>query len=351
MIQIKCPGRICFFGDHQDYLGLPVISGTIDRYIYIKATETKSKFFEISLLDYNKSMKIEFKNDINKISSSDYFRAGLYVLEKNGIIPNRGYKIEINGDLPINAGLSSSSSLVVGWIKFLVKAFANGRKINNLQIAKWAVETEVDFFKQAGGIMDQYTISIGGLMMIDTSKKTYEKLKGNLGSLLVIDSGQPKNTQGVLSKAKENAQEALKYVKRVNKDFDLLKSKRSDYKKYLEHVPVNLRDYWQSTILNYEITKSAIKLLRRVNSSTNDLGELMNSHQYFLKNNIKNTPVQLTKQMEKALNSGAIGAKIVGSGGGGCMVVMVDKNNISKVKKTILSAGAKDVFKVKITNQ
>lgn len=350
MIQIKSPGRICFFGDHQDYLGLPVISGTINRYIYLKATEIKSNFFEVNLVDYNQTLIIEFKNDLKKILSSDYFRAGLYVLEKNGIIPDKGYKIEINGDLPINAGLSSSSSLVVGWIKFLVKAFANGRKIDNLQIAKWAVETEVNFFKQAGGIMDQYTISIGGLMMIDTAKKTYEKLQGNLGSLLVIDSGQPKNTQGVLSKAKGNAQEAIKYVKRVNKDFDLLKSTKHDYKKYLNDIPVTLRDYWESTILNYEITKSAIKLLKKVNSPINDLGQLMNSHQYLLENNIKNTPFQLTKQMKKALSAGAVGAKIVGSGGGGCMVVMVDENNIPRVKKSILSAGAKNVFKVKITN-
>ena len=54
--------------------------------------------------------------------------------------------------------------------------------------------------------------------------------------------------------------------------------------------------------------------------------------------------------MKKALSAGAVGAKIVGSGGGGCMVVMVDENNIPRVKKSILSAGAKNVFKVKITN-
>ena len=34
----KAAARICFFGDHQDYLGLPVIAATIDRYIYMEAT-------------------------------------------------------------------------------------------------------------------------------------------------------------------------------------------------------------------------------------------------------------------------------------------------------------------------
>ena len=70
---------------------------------------------------------------------------------------------------------------------------------------------------------------------------------------------------------------------------------------------------------------------------------------YFL-NLTQLSPIKLSNQMDEALKAGAIGAKIVGSGGGGCMVVMVDEKNISKVKKAILSSGAKDVFEVNITN-
>ena len=33
----KAPGRVCLFGDHQDYLGLPIIATTIDKEITIKA--------------------------------------------------------------------------------------------------------------------------------------------------------------------------------------------------------------------------------------------------------------------------------------------------------------------------
>ena len=30
---VHSPARVCLFGDHQDYLGLPVIAGTIDRFM------------------------------------------------------------------------------------------------------------------------------------------------------------------------------------------------------------------------------------------------------------------------------------------------------------------------------
>ena len=37
MIRIKAPGRICLFGEHQDYLNYPVIAMAISKYIYLEA--------------------------------------------------------------------------------------------------------------------------------------------------------------------------------------------------------------------------------------------------------------------------------------------------------------------------
>ena len=43
----KAPGRICLFGDHQDYLGLPIIATTINSQIKIEATQNKYREFKI----------------------------------------------------------------------------------------------------------------------------------------------------------------------------------------------------------------------------------------------------------------------------------------------------------------
>ena len=37
IILSQAPGRICLFGDHQDYLELPIIACAIDRRLHIKA--------------------------------------------------------------------------------------------------------------------------------------------------------------------------------------------------------------------------------------------------------------------------------------------------------------------------
>ena len=47
----KAPGRVCLFGDHQDYLGLPIIATTINNEIKIEAIQNTSKQFRINKKD------------------------------------------------------------------------------------------------------------------------------------------------------------------------------------------------------------------------------------------------------------------------------------------------------------
>ena len=115
-IKVQAPARICFFGDHQDYLGLPVIAGTINRYIQIKAKPNlKSKYF-IQLIDLNKEITINLDYNFNSILTEDYFRSSMAVLRDEGAEFLQGFTVEISGDVPVNAGVSSSSALVVALV-------------------------------------------------------------------------------------------------------------------------------------------------------------------------------------------------------------------------------------------
>jgi len=59
-IEVKAPARVCLFGDHQDYLGLPVIAAAIDRFITLKANEITTQEFRIHFLDMGKKRIIKF---------------------------------------------------------------------------------------------------------------------------------------------------------------------------------------------------------------------------------------------------------------------------------------------------
>ena len=50
-ISLTAPARICLFGDHQDYLGLPVIACAIDKFITLTATKNNSNVIRLILPD------------------------------------------------------------------------------------------------------------------------------------------------------------------------------------------------------------------------------------------------------------------------------------------------------------
>ena len=72
-IVAKDPARICFFGDHQDYLKLPVIAGTINRYIQVEGQRTIEPDFNFYLTDIQKYKLINLNNKANNILDGDYY--------------------------------------------------------------------------------------------------------------------------------------------------------------------------------------------------------------------------------------------------------------------------------------
>ena len=187
MIISEAPARICFFGDHQDYLNLPVIAGTIDRKITVKAIPNSKRSYIIQLIDLNKVITINLNEKFNTVEATDYYRSSLAVLQKEGAVFEQGYDIEIAGDIPLNAGVSSSSALVVAWLRFLVQAQKKHVTVSSIQIGKWAYAAEVLFFNQPGGLMDQYTIAQRGLIYIDTQSGNTTRLTPQLGQLVVAE--------------------------------------------------------------------------------------------------------------------------------------------------------------------
>lgn len=349
MIQIQVPARICFYGDHQDYLGLPVIAGTIDRYINVTAQPNSQRKFVLKLLDLEQEVCIALDDDLKNIQQGDFFRSAMVVLKNEGFSFEKGHTVEISGNIPVNAGLSSSSALLVAWIRFLVAIHDKSDEVSDFQIGRWAYEAEVLFFDSPGGLMDQYTIAQRGMLYIDTQSGESERLKESMGKLLVAESGLAKKTLEVLKNARVFAQNAVEAVKKAHPTFVLNASILDDYKKYKEFVPEKFQDHWYAAIHNYQITLEAKRELQKELPDLQKLGDLMNRHQKILQEQIQNTPSEMVEMMDAARNAGAIGAKTIGSGGGGCMVAMVDNENIEGVKQAFLRAGAKAVYEVEIT--
>ncbi len=348
-ITSKAPGRICLFGDHQDYLKLPIIACAIDRYITIDAERNDQGIFYIQMNDLNQSFKIPIDKQNIEVEKDDYLGIALKVLRRHGCIPNSGYNISISGDIPINAGLSSSSALTIAWINFLITAFGINGQFSSVRLAKLAYETEVIERNSSGGKMDQFTISLGNLIYLNTEDDSHVIFSKSIASLIVGVSGIDKDTFGVLASLKTKALEAINQVKATIKDFEIKNSEIEDLEKYLTLVDADLKPYLSAGIKNYFITKAAYSELQKESSDINYLGDLMNKHHLLLRDNLKITVPRIDSMIENSLKAGAIGAKIIGSGGGGCIVAISEPGNEEKIISEIKKAGAIDAFLIKET--
>ena len=187
-------------------------------------------------------------------------------------------------------------------------------------------------------------------MYINTLSNKTERLNANIGNLVIAESGIAKKTLTVLKNARAYGQASIAAVKEKVPEFDIHKADESDYKDYLTIVPKIYQDHWYATIFNHLLTQKARKMLREGPIDIYQIGNWMNDHQKILQERIQNTPEIMQFQMEAAMKAGAIGTKIIGSGGGGCMVAIVNENSKEKVIQAFLKNGAKAAYEIHLTS-
>jgi galactokinase len=348
-ITASAPGRTCLFGDHQDYLGLPVIACAIDRNIKLIAKENQTDSFVLNMIDIDEIRIIDIHASFEKLEPRDYFASSLRVLRRYGCVPKKGYTITITGDIPINSGTSSSSALLMAWIRFLIEAFGIDHEVTPDFLSQLGYESEVLEHGEPGGMMDHFSIGVGNIVYINTkSPFSFDVIGTELKGLITGVSGVPKETIGLLGELKGNALMAIDVVKQNYPDFDLYTSKLEDLDHYKNCLPDRLIPFFEAAIKNYHYTKEALKEFEKPVLDLQKIGDLMNGHHEVLRDLLKITVPRIDAMINAALKAGAYGAKIVGSGGGGSIVVIADPKNEDVVIEAILRAGAQEAYAVKV---
>ena len=337
------------FGDHQDYLGLPIIACAINRHITLKAEQNLTKRLVLDKPDIGEQCSIDLSEPIGTVEKGDYLLAAMKILEGYGCHPNQGYNVTISGNLPINAGTSSSSAVIVAWVQFLLSAYGSDHSVNKEFISKVAYEAEVEFHGFPGGKMDQYSIGLGNIIYLETSGPTfYETFNLKLPGLIVAESGIPKETTGVLGQLKEKALLSIDQVRQKVPDFDIRAIGPADLPNYSGYVSDDLKIYFKAAVLNHDITQKALKEFKKSDLDLEKIGDLINQHHQILRDDLQITLPLIDNMVDGALTAGALGAKIVGSGRGGSIVVLAREGEEDSIIQALKAAGAKNAYSVQV---
>lgn len=302
MIIVRSPFRIPIAGGGTDLdfyykkRGGDLISATIDQYIYILISKRP---LDKKILIQNTDT--QFATSIKKVKNKLFKE----VLNQLGL--KKSIQIANISTLPTLSGLGSSSTLIVGLIKGLLKM--KTFEINKNKLAKLAYKIERKKLKLDGGWQDQIIASYGGIQRIKINKKG------------IFKSNNIKIKKSKLLKLQRHF--ILVYTNEIRNSEKIITEQRKNQREIIK---------------NYDIIKSKVKIMEKLLIQANiaKIGEVFHDHWLEKKKLTKNMSNQkLNKIYEKMMKSKLFyGGKIVGAGGGG-FFLMASKypNTASKFLK------------------
>ena len=286
----SAPGKVILFGEHFVVYGVKAILCSINKRVTVTAEKISDKKIYINseignlILEPNKSI-----SEINSPLKPFYYLA-------NKVIKNQdtGIQIKIDSEIPLGVGLGSSSACCVAGAAAIFKLFGD---ISKEEILELAIEAERTIFENTSGA-DCTVCVYGGIMEYD-KKQGFKKIEDEPNFQLVIaNSNIEHSTESMVSEVKAFT----------------IKNKE-EFSKLLDQ--------------ELELVEDVLKLLKENN--TIQLGEKINQNQKYLETiGISNN--QLREMVEIGQKT-SFGAKITGSGGGGCIFALTNESNLEDTLK------------------
>lgn len=301
MLVVRTPFRASLLGGGTDipwffesHGGGAVISSAIDKYMYL-STHPLFDSSEI-LLKYSR---------IERVGQASFLEHPIAraVLSEFGL---GGLDISVSADVPAGTGLGSSSAFTVGLIH-LLNAYSN-REVTKDELANEACRIEIEVLREPIGKQDQFASAFGGLNLITFGESggvrvtpmnvDAESLEWLSSSLLLVKVGaESRSASKVLDYQRKYSIESELAIRGLNDLRDLTLDSVSEIEK-------DIRSLGKSLQLGWDLKKK--------------------SHPHANMSEVDNL-------IEDGIREGALGAKLLGAGGGGFVLFLVEKEIMPKL--------------------
>lgn len=306
MIISRTPFRVSLFGGGTDYPawfrehGGAVLGTAIDKYCYISVRYLPPFFEHRHRIVYS---KVELVREVREIQHP----AVRGVLGELAI--DAGLEIHHDADLPARSGLGSSSSFTVGLLN-AVHAI-RGRMVTKSELGREAIRIEQDVLKESVGCQDQIWAAYGGLNKIDffpdgrfevTPVILPQKRRGELRQSMMLFF------TGFSRYASDFAKDQLDNLKRRAAQLTTMRA-------MVDH---------------------AVDILRDERAPIRELGKLLDES-WRLKRELADSVStgEIDAIYEAGRAAGAVGGKLLGAGGGGFILFIVEPDQREAVRERL----------------
>jgi len=301
------PAKTILFGEHFVVNGNTAISMAIDLPTKVQVeTELDD---EITVTSHNLALDATFKGESGELVNATgenaeatlrpVFEAAKFTLSKYGA--KTGLRITVTSKVPIGMGLGSSAATAVATVSSISAVLK--KAISRQETFEAAYSLEKIIHGRPSGV-DQATVTFGGLITFRNGSVESHMNPTKPPILIIGNTGKRRSTGELVSKVTELRQSDPKRYDQISSDAQ-------------------------------QIATRAIIALKTGDS--HEVGKLMNRNQELLELVGVSSP-ELQKLILVARASGALGAKLTGGGGGGCMIALT-ANREPNVVEAIRKAG------------
>ena len=334
---VRAPGRVNLIGEHVDYAGLPVFPMALQYAVHVAVRPRDDGMIRVATSDPGyEPREFELGPEIEPFAEGDwgnYVKAAA-VAAASRYGADRGADLWIRSEVPVAAGLSSSSALVVAVLKSLLDV--SEIAADPIELAAVAADAE-QYVGTRGGGMDQ-AISVcaskgcAARIEFDPVRVTPVPVPGDW-RFVVADTGVQAHKSGNAKDAYNRRRAAVEEsVELVGEKLGLVDGDRTYSRLLSEHDPGELMAVAQQVLddrllrrFRHVVTEAG--RTRRAEAAMRDddpetFGELMNGSHESLRTDFEVSGPELDRLVALARGAGALGARLTGAGMGGCIVAL-----------------------------
>jgi len=346
--RVRVPGRVNLIGEHIDYNGLPVFPMALQRAVRIVFRPRNDSMVVLHSSD-ERFPPVEFEigpkiERWSKGSWGNYVKAPAKELACRFEI-QRGFDGMLQSDIPVAAGLSSSSAIVnaVG----LALAHVNDVLAEPGEFAVLMSEAEL-FVGTRGGGMDQ-AISLGA-KDDSAAKISFNPIRLQYVTVpddwcfIIADSGEIAEKSGSLqveyNLRRTQCEKALQVISAKLLKQGVTEGLYESYQELCASLDAEvLLDFAEKFLTETEhrcfrhvVTEAGrveAAVERMLASDIRGFGAYMNASHDSLKTDYQVSTEALDELVQVAREGGAVGARLTGAGFGGCVVALVERRRTS----------------------
>ena len=323
----RAPARVNLIGEHTDYNEGFVMPAAINFSTWVTVTPRDDRVIAVSSENFQETFKFDLDDTTARERGhwSDYVRGVALTLEQAGY-RLKGAQLQIRGDVPIGAGLSSSASIEVATGYALLQH--SGFAIERIELAKLCQRAEQNFVGMRCGIMDQFVAchgQEGRALLLDCRSLEYELLPLPEDVRLVICNTMVKHqlAGSEYNQRRSECEEGVRHLARALPDVRALRDvSLSDLESHGRELPEAV--YRRCRHVISENTRVLQAKTALENRDLSEFGQLMNESHRSLRDDYEVSCAELDLMVELAREThGVYGARMTGGGFGGCTINLV----------------------------